>query len=191
MPALEGQEVLTVTALATAANGAQLQLKLVTFYPVTTDSPEGMQVLEYLDWVGDASTVSDPEFLQDNKAILQVSDLSVAAVNGVWPGDAGVLPNLGPGQADTIVGVPAGPVVGSRQSITGAGLGYTVAALFNQDGTPSDPAAWADRFAYYWFTDAFAGATLTDCSITLTPLGSGSSGTSAWAQHNCFTGVGD
>lgn len=191
MPALAGQELVTVTATATAPNGATLDLKLVTYYPVTAESPEGVQVLDYLAFVGDGSVVADPEFIADNGAVLQVSDLSVSSTSGVWPASAGVLPNLGPGKADTIVGVPAGPVVGSRLSITGPGLGYTVAALFNENGVASDPAAWADRFTYYGFTDAFANASLSACSISVSALASGAAGINRWSQQNCFIGVGD
>ena len=38
---------------------------------------------------------------------------------------------LGPGATDTIIDMPAGPISGNRLSLTGAGNGFGVAAIYN------------------------------------------------------------
>jgi len=191
LPDLTGQEAVTVTATATASNGAALAVSLTSYLPVAGDSPEGQQIVQYVAAAGDGSAVADPEFIADNGALVQLSDLTAIAVSGNWPGESGVLPLLGPGVADTIIDMPAGPVVGSRLSITGPGYGYAAAAIYNEDGSSTDAATWANRFTNYGFADAFAGTTLTDCVITVSPLASAAAGVGTWARHNCFIGAGD
>ena len=187
----DDQVVLTVSADATAPNGAVLSVTMTTYYPVTADSPEAAQIQEYLAFVGNTSDVADPSFTAANGAVIQVSRLTATAVSGVWPAGSGVLPSLGPGRTDTIIDIPAGPIVGSRLSLTGAGNGFGVAAIYSQDGTPTDPASWANRFTYYGFNDAYAGTTLSNCAVAYTPLGSASPGVGGWGGHNCFVGLGD
>lgn len=192
MPAFaEDQVVVTVTATATAPNGATLDIAMKTYYPVAADSPEATQIQEYLAFVGNASEVADPGFTQGKGSVLQVSKLTAAAASGVWPSSAGILPSLGPGVTDTVIDIPAGPIVGTRLSVTGAGSGFGVAAIYSQDGSKTDVNAWAQRFTYYGFTDAFAGTTLSNCAIDVTALGSASPGVGGWLRHNCFIGVGD
>ncbi|CAN5454553.1 hypothetical protein BH10ACT7_BH10ACT7_29000 [soil metagenome] len=191
MPAFTDQEVIVISAQATAPNGAVLDVKMTTYYPVAADSPEAAQIQDYLAFVGSGSEVADPDFTDAKNAIIQVSKLTATAVSGVWPGNAGVLPSLGPGVTDTIVDIPAGPIAGNRLSLTGAGNGYGVAAIYSQDGSKTDVTQWAARFAYYGFNDAFAGSTLSGCSIQIAPLGATSAGIGAFTQHNCFVGAGD
>lgn len=192
MPAFgPDQVVLTISATATAPNGASMDVKLETYYPVEAGSPEAAQIQAYLAFVGSGGDFADPDFVDSKKAILQVSKLTATAANGVWPSGAGVLPTLGPGKTDTLVDIPAGPVSGNRLSITGPGHGFGVGAIYSEDGSDTPVTSWAARFTSYGFSDAFAGTRLTNCSISFTPLGSGSSGTSAWTSHNCYIGRGD
>lgn len=185
------QEVIVISAQATAPNGAVLDVKMTTYYPVAADSPEAAQIQDYLAYVGSGSEVGDPDFTDTKKAIIQVSKLTATASSGVWPSSAGVLPSLGPGVSDTIVDIPAGPVAGNRLSITGPGSGYGVAAIYSQDGSKTDVTQWASRFTYYGFNDAFAGSTLSGCSVQYAPMGASSAGIGSFTQHNCFVGVGD
>src|SRR4051812_33992285 len=47
MPALTGQELLTISATATAG-GAAMDVAMTVYYPVTPTSPEGEQIAAYL-----------------------------------------------------------------------------------------------------------------------------------------------
>ena len=185
------QEVLRISATATAPNGAVLDVAMTTYYPVAANTPEAAQIQDYLAFVGSGSDVADPEFTDKKHAIIQVSKLTAVATSGVWPSSSGVLPSLGPGVTDTIIDIPAGPVSGNRLSLTGAGSGWGVAAIYSGDGSKTDVAQWAARFTYYGFNDAFAGSTLTNCAVQIAPLGASSAGIGSFAQHNCFVGVGD
>lgn len=185
------QEVLNISATATAPNGAVLDVAMTTYYPVAADTPEATQIQDYLAFVGSGSEVADPEFTDKKDAIIQVSKLTAVATSGVWPTNAGVLPSLGPGETDTIVDIPAGPIAGNRLSLTGAGSGWGVAAIYSGDGSKTDVAQWAARFTYYGFNDAFAGSTLSNCVVQIAPLGTTSAGIGAFTKHNCFVGVGD
>ena len=192
MPAFaDDQIVLTISATATATNGASLDLVMQTYYPVAADSPEAAQIQDYLASVGNVSDVADPAFTEAKNAIIQVIKLTATATSGSWPAGSGVLPMLGPGATDTIIDMPAGPISGNRLSLTGAGNGFGVAAIYNDDGSPLDLANWANRFTSYGFADAFAGSRLTNCAPALTALGSGSPGVSGWSSHNCYLGRGD
>lgn len=190
MPPFTDQEAVIISASATAPNGAVLDVTMTTYMPVAGDSPEATQILDYLAFVGSGSDVADPQFIENKGAIIQVSRLTATAGAGVWPSGSGVLPFLGPGTTDTIVDIPAGPVSGNRLSLTGAGIGYGVAAIYSSDGSPTDVGSWAQRFANYGFSNAFAGSTLSGCSIQITNLGA-VSGLGSYAQHNCYLGVGD
>lgn len=191
LPDLSGQEQLTITATATAPNGAVLDLSMVVYYPVTADSAEGAELAEYLTFMGSTSDVANPDFIASKLAIYQVSALTAVASGPTWPSDVGVLPAFGPGSTDTIVGVPASPLGGARLSINGAGTGAGVAALYSGDGSPSLTAGWADRFAYYGFHGDFGDASLTNCSIELSATAQANPSIANWDQFNCFTGVGD
>ncbi|CAN5185499.1 hypothetical protein BH11ACT4_BH11ACT4_25640 [soil metagenome] len=188
MPALAGQELLTISATATAG-GAALDVAMTVYYPVTAASAEGQQIAAYLAFKGNTSDVANPDFIASHGAVYQLSRLTVSGT--AFPAGSGVLPSLGPGKTDTIVDTPASAVVGKRLSITGPGNGYGVAALYSADSTPSDPAGWADRFTYYGFQDGFAGATLSNCSIQKTALALQSPQVANWHDLNCFTGQGD
>ena len=191
IPDFSGQEQLTISATATAPNGAVLDLSMVVYYPVTPDSTEGGQVAEYLSFVGDTSDVASADFIASKLAVYQVSALTVTASGPTWPSDVGVLPALGPGQTDTIVGVPADRIGGNRLSINGAGSGYGVAALYSGDGSPATTPAWADRFTYYGFMGDFGDAVLSECNIHLSAAAQGNPAIANWGQFDCFTGIGD
>ena len=185
------QAVILISATATAPNGAVMDVAMTTYYPVAADSPEAAQIQEYLAFVGGGGDVADPDFTKSTGAIIQVSKLTAVATSGVWPSSAGLLPSLGPGKTDTVIDIPAGPVAGNRLSLTGAGNGWGVAAIYSEDGSTTDVTQWAARFTAYGFNDAFAGSTLTNCSVQIAPLGTTSAGIGAFRQHNCFVGVGD
>jgi hypothetical protein len=192
MPSLAGQELLTITATATAGNDAQLNVSMVVYYPVLAASAEGQQIAAYLAFKGDTSPVADPGFIGAHGAIYQLSRITATAVGGTaWPAGSGVLPSLGPGRTDTLVDIPAAAVVGTRLSITGAGSGYGVAALYTADGAQSDPATWADRFTFYGFQDNVAGSTLSGCLIQKTALANSAAPVAKWIDFTCYTGIGD
>lgn len=191
MPNFAGQEQLTITTTATAPNGAVLDLTMVVYYPVTADSAEGAQVAAYLTEAGDSSDVADPTFIADKLAIYQVSELTAVASGPTWPSDVGVLPALGPGRSDTIVGIPAATTGGTRLSITGPGTGYGVAALYSGDGSPTVTSTWADRFTFYGFMGDFGDAVLSECSIQLSVTAQANPSIGNWSQFDCYTGIGD
>lgn len=188
MPALTGQELLTISATATAG-GSAMDVAMTVYYPVTPTSPEGEQIAAYLAFAGNTSDVANQDFVASHGATYQLVKLT--ASGSAFPAGSGVLPSLGPGRTDTIVGVPASAVVGNRLSITGPGTGYGVALLYNADSAPMDPAEWAARFTYYGFQDGFAGASVSNCSIQKTTLAQQAPQVATWDDLTCVTGKGD
>jgi hypothetical protein len=199
MPDLTGSEVLTIAATANTPTGALLDVTMDVYYPVEWNSPEGTAIVEYLGSVGDTSDVSDPAFLAENNALLQLVKLTATdpEQEGIaWDPSSGVVPVYGPGLADTIVDIPHGLIGDNlREQIIGEGEGWAVVALYFGEAMAPDvitPDQWASMFTFYGFFD-FAPEyyTLPQCTITLTALGQSSAGTENWTQDSCMIGIGD
>jgi hypothetical protein len=199
MPDLSGQEVITIAATASTPLGALLDVTMDVHYPVAWDSAEGAAIVGYLSAAGDTSQVSDEAFLSQKQALLQLVKLTATdrQQEGIaWDSTRGVIPVYGPGLADTIVDIPHGLIGDNmREQIVGAGEGWAVTALYYDPSMAPDvltPESWASFFMFYGFFDFDPDYyTLTDCAITLTPLGESSTGTENWTKDSCTIGIGD
>ncbi len=196
MPDLSGTEVVLVTTTVTAPNGAVLNLALTTYYPVTVASVEGQAILAYLNENGDTSDVSDPAFLADRGAALQLSAISAvdASPGTAWPSDVGATPSLGPGLADTLIGLPLTPDTNGWPRIVGAASGYGVAALYRLPESSAELPLdqWANFWTFYGFANRAFGFEVSNCEIVTTALAQESSAVVTWTDvpYNCEVGIG-
>ena|SRR5690554_5381906 len=155
LPSVPGDEVLTVTASATAA---------------------------YLEAQGDESgIVSDREELAENATTLQIIDIvaTLRAGTPAWPAERSVRLALGPDTGETVVGLPIDRSEHGFPDLNGPGSGTAIALLPDTPGAEPEPGNWANRWTYYGFrndSDARSGV-LGDCVVDVTELGRGSAGT--------------
>lgn len=145
-----GEKLLSVSALATAPNGAQWRLELASYVPHFAASPEADAVVNYLNSVGNRSLFGTSRYAEDHNASIEVSKIVITPVSGTWPAGCGVAPELGQGSYWTVVGLPYEGIDGGEwDTILGPGVGYGVSSL---DGTPFLPRNWAPQFASYGFS---------------------------------------
>jgi hypothetical protein len=199
LPAVAGDEVLRITARATAPNGAAVDLAMTVHYPVGYDTPQGKAVLDYLAAIGDSSDITtDPAQLATQGTSLQVIDLvATGASPGIdWPSTSGVLLDLGPNNTGAAFGLPLARAGGSQGSylLMGIGSGHAITAVQGTGGAV-DPANWVGQNTYYGMSALVdLPVTLSDCSITLTAKGT-TPQSSAWISQwepghvYCSTGV--
>lgn len=192
MPDLTGTEVVLVTARFEAHNGAQLDVAMTTYYPVTVGSPEGAAILATLDAAGDSTQVSDAAALAASGAILQLTSVSVTSPTpGIpWPAEYGPTPRFGPGLQDTTIGL-ALTSAGRWPYLTGPGEGWGVAAL-SFSSAPIDLTQWPEFWTFYGADLLDFEATATSCDTVLTALAQESRYTDVWEQspYACTVGVG-
>jgi hypothetical protein len=201
LPSVPGDEVLTVTASATAPNGSVLDLRLTAHYPHAWNSAEGEAIAAYLEAQGDESgIVSDREELAENATTLQIIDIvaTLRAGTPAWPAERSVRLALGPDTGETVVGLPIDRSEHGFPDLNGPGSGTAIALLPDTPGAEPEPGNWANRWTYYGFrndSDARSGV-LGDCVVDVTELGRGSAGTEYWdnlweyGRLDCMVGIG-
>ncbi len=196
MPDLSGTEVVLVTTTVTAPNGAALSLAMTTYYPVTVASSEGQAILAFLSENGDASDVSNPAFLADRGAVLQLSTITAvdASPGTAWPAGVGATPQLGPNLTDTLIGLNLTRDSNGWPQIAGAASGYGVAALYRipETSTELPLTEWANFWTFYGFDNRAFGFDVSSCEIVTTALAQESAAVFTWADvpYTCEVGIG-
>lgn len=188
-----GEKLLSVSALATAPNGAQWRLELTSYAPFYAASLEADAIVDYLSSVGNRSRFVTSRYAQDHNASIEVSKIVITPVSGNWPVGCGVAPELGQGSYWTVAGLPYEGIDGGEwDTILGPGVGYGVSSLEHRDRTPFLPVAWPPQFASYGFStdrlaapcdlDGSPGVQITECYTELSPRALESAYAAAWER---------
>jgi len=165
---------------------------MVVYYPVTPDSAEGGAIAAYLAFAGNTSSVADPAFIASHGAVYQPIAVDAVPAGGrAWPADQGVTPRFGTGLAETTVGLPLSRLEFNRHSFTAPGDGWAIAAIYNENGSPTSPEHWADRLGSYGFEQLTVNSAVTGCSIVKTPLALSSAAFVNWLDASCTVDQGD
>ncbi len=185
-----GEQIVVVTARATASNGAVLNLSYTAYEPVESGSSDGEAILAYLAAQGDTSAITTGTVIADQQPLLMPFQLSaVAEGSTAWPAEEGQLVFLGAGDESAIVGIPA-QLPGTV--INGPGVGFAVSTITNLPGRPLTVDDWPNRFAYYGFESFLTEVALTECSVFVTPYAQQFEVVAnEWDVFDCFVGVAD
>jgi len=186
-----GEQIVVVTATATASNGAVLNLSYTAFEPVDSASSDGQQILAYLVDQGDTSEITTTNVVEVEKPIIMpFSIVATAEGDAVWPADQPVRFDLGAPDVSTVVGLPAT----APQSIllTGPGDGNAFALIWNLPGKPIVVDDWSERFAFYGISTYETPFVVSDCSVFVTPYAEQFEVVATqWRVFDCVVGVGD
>jgi hypothetical protein len=189
-----GQQIIVVTARATASNGAVLDLTYTAYEPVESGSDDGQAILAYLAAQGDTSAITTGTVIADEQPLIMPFEITaVAEGSTVWPTDEGALTTLGARGEQTYVGIPAARVGGFFDySIIGAGEGYAFNTITNLPGRPLTVDDWPNRFGYFGFDNFSTPPVLSQCSVFVTPYAEQFEVVAnEWDVIECFAGVGD
>lgn len=189
-----GEQIIVVTARATASNGAVLNLTYTAYEPVESGSDDGQAILAYLEAQGDTSAITTGTIIADEQPLIMPFEFAAVAEGSVaWPANEGALTTLGSRGEQTFVGIPAARVGGFFDfSIVGAGEGYAFNTITNLPGRPLTVDDWPNRFGYFGFDNFSTPPVLSECSVFITPYAEQFEVVAnEWDVIECFAGVSD